>query len=389
MNLLIKNGLVLQHSNFLFKNIFIKDGRFSSIEEIDNNTADAEAQVIDAKGKFIVPGFIDIHTHGAVGEDVNNVSPSGIEKIAKYFASQGTTSWLMSILTDRPSQINLSIKSFNEYIKLEKKINNLIGIHLEGPFLSPTYKGSMPEQLLKEYDQSFVLEAIKLSNNHIKYMTVAPEVPGVLDAIPFLIKKGIIVSIGHSGATYEIARKAIKNGAASSTHTFNAMGLFHQHFPGIMGAILESKTIFCEAICDGKHLHPGAIRMLIKTMGIDKVIMVTDSIMATGMPDGNYRLGVNNIIVKNGDAVLKSDRSVRAGSTLTTGNALKNMLKYSDLSLGEILQMCTLNPAKLLKIDADVGSITAGKRANFLQLDLDGSLMKTWIDGKLVWERID
>lgn len=386
MKKLIKNGLVLQGSFFKYLNIVIKDGIIDQLLSVDDGVEDCYDQVVDVQGKYISPGFIDIHTHGAVGEDVNNASADGIKRIAQFFASQGTTSWLMSILTDEKNHVRSAIDSYNEYCIAEDKINNLEGIHLEGPFLSHDYRGSMPDYLLTDYDPDFVNEIWERSNQSIKYITVAPEVTGILDAIPMLIKKDITVSIGHSGATYEISKTAIEKGASSCTHTFNAMGLFHQHFPGIMGAVLESDSIFCEAICDGRHLHPGAIRMLIKVMGIDKIVMITDSIMATGMPDGEYKLGVNDIIVEAGDAVLKKDKSIRAGSTLTTGKALKNMIKFTDFTIGEILQMLTINPARLLKIESQVGSIDVGKRANLLQLDLDGSVMKTWIDGKLVWE---
>lgn len=386
MRLLIKNGLVLQGSVFKLLNVVIKDGIINQLSAGKESAEEDYDQIIDAQGKYISPGFIDIHTHGAVGEDVNDTSAEGIKKIADFFASQGTTSWLMSILTDERAHVRDAIQSYNDYLETAGRLNNLVGIHLEGPFLSHEYRGSMPDHLLTDYDKEFVDEALEQSKQGIRYMTVAPEVPGVLAAIPYLNSKGIVVSIGHSGATYEVSREAIEKGAASCTHTFNAMGLFHQHFPGIMGAVLESDSIFCEAICDGKHLHPGTIRMLIKTMGIDKVVMITDSIMAAGMPDGEYKLGVNDIVVEDGDASLKKDRSIRAGSTLTTGQALKNMLEFTDFSIGEILQMLTINPARLLKIDSEVGSISVGKRANLLQLGLDGSVQRTWIDGKLAWD---
>lgn len=346
---------------------------------------DETVDVIDIEGKYIVPGFIDIHTHGAVNVDVNNTSVEGLNRISQFFASQGTTSWLMSILTDADSAVKHSIQAFNEYQKLPQSVNNLIGIHLEGPFLSHEYRGSMPESLLIEYDFDFIKKMQRLANGSIRYMTLAPEVPGVLKGITDIRSEGIVASIGHSGATYEIARQAIEQGVQSCTHTFNAMGLFHQHFPGVMGAVLESEDTYCEAICDGRHLHPGTIRLLIKTMGLDKVIMITDSIMAAGLADGAYKLGVNDIIVKDGDAQLK-DQAVRAGSTLTMQQALLNMLKFTSLSIGEIIQMMTLNPAKLLGIADEVGTLEVGKRANMLQLDLNGQLLRTWIDGRSIWE---
>ena len=387
MRTLIKNALVLQGNEFKYLNVVLND---DIIEEIipqkEGETLETIDQVVDLAGKYLTPGFIDIHTHGAVNEDVNNTSPAGLAKISKFFASQGTTSWLMSVLTDERASVKQAITHFNDYQAQIEKVNNLLGIHLEGPFLSEDYRGSMPLHLLQAYDPTFVPEMQALANGCVRYMTLAPEVTGVAEGIPEIQQQGVVVSMGHSGATYEVAKQAITDGVASCTHTFNAMGLFHQHHPGVMGAVLESDTIYCEAICDGRHLHPGTIRMLIKTMGLDKVVMITDSIMAAGLADGEYRLGVNHIVVKDGDARLR-DQDVRAGSTLTMQQALLNMLQFTDLSIGQILQMMTSNPARLLGIFDEYGSITVGKKANLLQLDLDGSLLKTWVDGQIVYQK--
>lgn len=190
------------------------------------------------------------------------------------------------------------------------------------------------------------------------------------------------MAIGHSGADYDTSMKAIENGAASCTHTFNAMKLLHQHFPAIMGAAMES-DIYCEAICDGRHLHPGVVRLLIKTKGIDKVVAVTDSIMAAGLPDGNYKLGVNEVVVVDGDAKLASN-GVRAGSTLTTGQALKNIMKFTGRPIEEVLQLLTVNPAKLIGVFDKKGSIADGKDADLVILDEENNVTDTFVRGKQV-----
>ena len=216
---------------------------------------------------------------------------------------------------------------------MEQKGANLLGIHLEGPFLSSEYKGAMPEYLLQKANLPLLKEYQQRAEGAIRYITVSPEVEGIPDMIPEIRKLGITVAIGHSGADYETSWDAIRKGAQSCTHTFNAMKLLHQHFPAIMGAALES-DIYCEAICDGRHLHPGTVRLLLKVKGLDRVVAITDSIMAAGLPDGKYKLGVNDVVVEDGDAKL-AENGVRAGSTLTQNVALKNLLKFTGKSLEE------------------------------------------------------
>lgn len=244
---------------------------------------------------------------------------------------------------------------------MEKHENcaNLLGIHLEGPFLAKEYKGAMPEHLLISPDEQLLREYQEKAKGNIRYITVSPEVLGVPEMIPVMKELGMTVAIGHSGADYDTAWKCIHNGAEAATHTFNAMKLLHQHFPAIMGAVLES-DVYCEAICDGRHLHPGTVRFLIKAKGLDRVVAVTDSIMAAGLPDGEYMLGVNEVIVEDGDAKLKYGGS-RAGSTLTTGKALKNLIAFTGRPLEEVVPMLTRNPAKLLNVYDRIGSIAQAR----------------------------
>ena len=229
-------------------------------------------------------------------------------------------------------------------------------------------------ELLKEYQ--------KAADGNIRYITVSPEVKGVPEAIKGMTDLGMKVAIGHSGADYDTSWKCINEGAVAATHTFNAMKLLHQHFPAIMGAVLES-DIYCEAICDGRHLHPGTVRFLLKMKGLDKVIAITDSIMAAGLPDGEYMLGVNPVIVKDGDAKLKYGDS-RAGSTLTTGCALKNLIKFTGRSLEEILPLLTCNPAKMLDVYDRIGSLDTGKDADVVILDEEYSVIDTFVKGRKI-----
>lgn len=376
---IIKNGQVYRDGHFVEEDILIEDGVFRLFGK---GLKKDDATVIDASGKQIVPGFFDIHTHGGKHVDFNHANPEDLQTVSRFFASQGTTYALMSLVTDEIPQIKRCIESFKQYQRDENSV--IRGIHLEGPFLSHEYRGSMPDHLLIDFDASLLADLCEQAEGAICYITVAPEVPGVLEAIPYMRSLGIHVSIGHSAATYRQASDAIDKGARACTHTFNAMRLFHQHEPAIMGAVLEDDRVYCEAICDGLHLHPGTIQLLLAKKGWDKVIAITDSIMAAGLPDGYYKLGVNDVVVINGDAQLVHEK-VRAGSTLTTIQALRNICQFTHSPLEKVLPLLTENPAKMLGVYEQVGSIDYGKAADFLLLNPNLSIAQTFIGGKVVY----
>lgn len=377
MRTIFKNGNFYLNHGFVKGDLLAEDG---VVLEVGAKMSGDGAEVADLEGKTVVPGFIDIHTHGAVGVDVNAADAEGFEKISRFFASQGTTSWLCSVLTDTREQTLWSIDQYRQWKTGEHQGAELLGIHLEGPFLAAEYKGAMPEHLLRKPDMELLKEYQDAADGDIRYITVSPEVEGVVDFIPQIKSLGIQVAIGHSGADYDTAQKAIRNGALGATHTGNAMKLLHQHFPAIWGAVLEDDDVYCETICDGRHLHPGTVRFIIKMKGLDRVVAITDSIMAAGLPDGNYKLGVNDVVVEDGDAKLASN-GTRAGSTLTTGQALKNVLAYTGRSLQEIIPMFTENPARLIGVYDRIGSLNPGKMANFVVLDEECSVTRTYVRG--------
>lgn len=380
MDQYIINGQVYIDGIFQEKVIGIENGQIRVLPQ--GQQPEDGAKVYNAEGKKVVPGFIDVHSHGAVGVDVNAATAEELEKIGHFMATQGTTSWLCSVLTDTKEQTLWCIDEFKKHKEMEGNGANLLGIHLEGPFLAKEFKGAMPEHLLRDADVELLKEYQEAAEGDIRYLTVSPEIDGIVDAIPAIKDLGIVVAIGHSGADYDTSMKAIENGAASCTHIFNAMKLLHQHFPAIMGAALES-DIYCEAICDGRHLHPGVVRLLLKTKGLDKVVAITDSIMAAGLPDGNYKLGVNDVVVVEGDAKLASN-GVRAGSTLTTGQALKNIMAFTGRPLEEVLKLLTENPAKLIGVFDKKGSIAEGKDADIVVLDEENQVTDTFVMGKQI-----
>lgn len=376
----VTGGRVYADGKFKDADLLLENGRIGAV--VCHGTPVSGDEIYDARGHYVVPGFVDIHTHGGCGVDVNAASKDDFEKIGRFFAGCGTTSWLCSILTDTPEQTFYCIQQAMAHRADHKNCADLMGIHLEGPFLAKEYKGAMPEHLLLKPDLELLAAYQKAADGNIRYITVSPEVEGIAEAIPEIRQMGIAVAIGHSGADYETAWQCIRNGAVSATHVLNAMKLLHQHYPAIMGAVLES-DIYCEAICDGRHLHPGTVRFLIKIKGIDRMIAVTDSIMAAGLPDGAYKLGVNEVVVEGGDAKLKSN-GTRAGSTLTTGQALKNLITFTQRPLEEILPMLTMNPARAVGMDERIGSLDVGKDGDVVILDKDYNVKDTFVKGELI-----
>lgn len=369
------NGRVYVDGRFQDTDLLVEDGRIAGF----GGRAD---ETVDLGGRLLVPGFLDLHTHGGDGVDVNAATAEDLAKIGRFFARNGTTGWLCSILTDTEEQTLWCIGQAKAAMAAPITGARLMGIHLEGPFLSTEYKGAMPEHLLQKGNAALFRKYQDAAGGAVRYLTVSPEVAGVVDMIGEL-SGHVTIAIGHSGADYETACAAIDKGAACCTHTFNAMGLFHQHRPGIMGAVLE-RPVMCEAICDGRHLHPGAVRMLLACKGYDRVVAITDSIQAAGLPDGHYKLGVNDVVVVDGDAKLASN-GVRAGSTLTTGQALKNLVQFTGESVEKVLPLLTSNPARLIGMDYRKGSIAPGKDADLAVLDDQLNVTATYVAGQCVF----
>jgi N-acetylglucosamine-6-phosphate deacetylase len=377
--------MIIKNAKILIDKTWIKGSiQFdTTINMISKDEIKSEEKIIDATNMYLLPGFIDVHTHGAINIDVNHLKGvDEVDALSLFYASHGTTSFLSSVMSDSVEITSSVIKILKTSIEKKTIGASLLGIHLEGPFISKEYKGAMDERFLCDADSSLLDHYIDLSNNNIKYITVAPEVNKVNE----LIKKysnQIVFSIGHSGATYELCMDAINNGANSITHMYNAMKLFHQHYPSVVGAALES-DVYCEAICDGFHLAPATIRLLLKVKGLERIVAITDSMMAAGLKEGTYQLGPNTVCVKNGDAKLLD--GVRAGSTLTLDVALLNLIRFTKKTIEELIPLFTVNPAKMLNIFDKKGSIAIDKDADLILLNNDLKVEKTFVNGKLVFD---
>ena len=395
----VSNGIVkgIKMKKFVIRDdsgndIIINDDKiFAIVKANDKSKREVD---FDASNMYVLSGFIDIHTHGADGVDVNDADVEGLKKISRFFAKQGVTGWFCSILTDTKERTLRQIrvaKALIDEIEESKKNGGykdgakLLGIHLEGPCLSVEYKGAMPEHLLmKEADLDTFREYQEVAGGNIKYITIAPEIKNAIDIIPKLKELGMVVSIGHSAAGYDVAKKAVNMGAEAATHLGNAQRLFHQHDPAIWGVALE-ENCYVETICDGLHLHPGSVRLYLKAAGWDRVVAITDCIMATGLPDGKYKLGINDVEVVNGDAKLMTTK-VRAGSTLTLNRAMKNICSYTNATPQKVVKLMSENPAKLMSLHTK-GSIEKNKDADLVILDGDMNVVLTMVGGNVVYKR--
>ena len=376
---ILTGGPVFTGGELVNTEVLVVDERIAAIGD---SLPREGCEVLNLEGNILSPGFIDVHTHGGDGVDINAADYQQLAKLSRFFASQGVTGFLASILTDTEEATMRAISAVCEFMDKPLPGAKCLGIHLEGPFLCQKYKGAMPPELLREGDASLFRRYQRKAQGRVRYMTVAPEVPGVLDMLEDL-RGECVMAIGHSDADYETAREAIRRGVCSCTHTFNVMSLFHQHRPAVMGAVLES-DVYCEAICDGRHLHPGTVRMLLKCKGWDKVVAITDSMQAAGLPDGDYMLGINPVTVTDGDAKI-SGTDIRAGSTLTLAQAVRNISDSTGEGPEKVLPLLTANPAKLIGEFHRRGDIAVGKDADFVVLSPELDVLATCSAGKFVY----
>ena len=376
---ILTGGPVFTGGELVNTEVLVVDERIAAIGD---SLPREGCEVLNLEGNILSPGFIDVHTHGGDGVDINAADYQQLAKLSRFFASQGVTGFLASILTDTEEATMRAISAVCEFMDKPLPGAKCLGIHLEGPFLCQKYKGAMPPELLREGDASLFRRYQRKAQGRVRYMTVAPEVPGVLDMLEDL-RGECVMAIGHSDADYETAREAIRRGVCSCTHTFNVMSLFHQHRPAVMGAVLES-DVYCEAICDGRHLHPGTVRMLLKCKGWDKVVAITDSMQAAGLPDGDYMLGINPVTVTDGDAKI-SGTDIRAGSTLTLAQAVRKISAFTGEGPEKVLPLLTANPARLIGEFHRRGDIAVGKDADFVVLSPELDILATCSAGKFVY----
>ena len=369
-----KNIKTLLEDHYEFCDVVISDGKFLSVKKSDNTDSTYE-------DKIMIPGFIDEHTHGGDGKDFTTCKDiNDIEHILKFYISHGVTSVLPTLLTERDEIV---FKQLELIYKASLKNPIIKGVHLEGPFLCKEYKGAQLESCLQKPSVEKVKTFIEKSHGLLKLMTIAPENDGSEETIKYLVSQGVRVSLGHSAASFDDCTRALKAGASDITHIFNAMKGIHQNHPSILSAALYYDDFYCEVILDGIHVKPEMVEFVRKIKGNDKVIGVTDSLMAAGLPDGNYFIGETPITVKDHDCVI-TETGVRAGSTLDMKRAFDNVKKFCNLDDVVASHICSLNCAKMLGIEDKVGSIKEKKNADFLILNKNYEIEEVYINGEKV-----
>jgi N-acetylglucosamine-6-phosphate deacetylase len=350
--------------------ILIRDGVIESAGPRSSITLPTGAQEIIAMDQIAAPGFIDVHIHGAGGHDVMESTDEALNAISSMVGSRGTTAFVATTVTADPNAICKSSEGIARYIAQQhcnsRPAAEILGIHFEGPFISPERRGVHPPEWIRLPNTELLDKFVTAAQGNALILTIAPELLGAMPCIDAAHKSGMVVGIGHTDATYEQTRVALARGARHAIHTYNAMRPFSHRDAGVIGAVLTSPEITAELIADGVHVDETAMRLLLQAKGVGGVILISDGISATGMPDGTYTLGGFEVTVSGG--VCRNLEGKLAGSTLTLDRALRNITGLGA-SLGDALQMLTFNPAKLLGIEHKKGVLHANADADVILLN--------------------
>ncbi|MFQ8704501.1 MAG: N-acetylglucosamine-6-phosphate deacetylase [Thomasclavelia sp.] len=372
----IINGKVILKDKVINANVYV-EGEY--ICEISQRLPDNE-QVIDAKGRYVSPGFIESHSHGRNGSDFMYPSFEDLNTITSNFIKSGVTGILATTMTMSKEDTYTAIKNIAENID-KVSGSKILGIHMEGPFFNLKYKGAQPEEYMIDPTITNYKSLIGEFGYLIKKISLAPELKNADKLIEYLVNEGVVVSLGHTDATYQQAINGIKAGATSGTHTFNAMTPLTHRNPGVVGAIMESDEVYAELILDGIHVSYPAAKVLLKAKGLDKVVLITDSMEASGLDDGEYKIGNQAVYVKDNSARLES--GTLAGSVLAMNTAVKNAYQNLGLTIYEAVKLASYNPAKNLNL-IDLGELAINKKADIIMFDEEINIDFVMIDGKVL-----
>ncbi|WP_368974745.1 N-acetylglucosamine-6-phosphate deacetylase [Caldifermentibacillus hisashii] len=351
--------------------VLIEGEKIKEVGPVSNMPTSFSGEVLSyPKTMTIVPGFIDVHIHGAGGADAMDATPDALNKIAQHLVKEGTTAFLATTMTQSKQAIEAALKNAGEFIhSTENRTGQaeIIGIHLEGPFIHPKRKGAQPEEFILLPSPSQFDEWQELSQNTIRIVTLAPDQENGIALVKHLAEHGVIASIGHSDANFQDVVAAVEAGASHVTHLFNGMRGLHHREPGTAGGALLLKELTVELIADGIHVHPKMIDLVFRLKDLDHAVLITDSMRAKWLPDGESELGGQKVFVSDGKATLED--GTLAGSILKLNQGVKHVMKFANLTLPEVVKLVTMNPAKELGLHHRKGSIEAGKDADLVVLN--------------------
>lgn len=372
-------NLYVEGKGIVKSSVTFKNGKIVSFDENQDSLTLSDNLIV-------VPGFIDKHIHGANNSDTMYGTIKDLKNICVTIASEGVSTFLPTTMTQTKENIDKALKNIKEYIETENKEGSFVlGAHLEGPFISKKHKGAQVESCIIPCNVEDFKHFQEVSGNNIKEVTLAYEENGK-ELSNYLYNHGIIASIGHTDATAIQVIEASQNGVTSATHTYNAMKGLHHREAGTVGGVMICNSIYSELICDLVHVCKEAIQVLYKTKGQDKICLITDGIEAKHLPDGNYSLGGQPVIVKGKEARLAD--GTLAGSTLKMNVAIKNIIDVLGIDLCKAIDLATINPARNLGIEKTKGSIAIGKDADFAVIDKDLNVYMTVSNGRVIYNRL-
>ncbi|MDF2790314.1 MAG: N-acetylglucosamine-6-phosphate deacetylase [Neobacillus sp.] len=388
--------LLLVHGNAVLENelaksiyIFIENEKIQQIGPIHSLPSDLNnvKKIEIAEDHTVVPGFIDVHIHGAAGADTMDATINALETMAKALPAEGTTSFLATTITQKHEKIETALINAADYLKGHNDSGkaDVLGVHLEGPFINKKRAGAQPMEYIMDPDIELFKHWQELAEGSIKLVTVAPELENGISFVTYLHETGVIASIGHSDAVYEEMEKAVQSGAKQVTHLFNGMRGIHHREPGVAGSALLFNELMVELIADGIHVRPEVMKLVINAKGTEGCILITDAMRAKCLKNGVYDLGGQDVSVADGKALLAD--GTLAGSILKMNDSIKNILETAEITLSQAVQMASVNPARQLNVYDRKGSISVGKDADITILSNEYQVDMTFCRGEIAFKK--
>jgi len=386
MKTLLKNVRAVQPDRIVDDAQILVDG--DRIEAVNSSTGSNAERTIDLNGETIFPGFIDVHIHGAVGIDTLEADHEDLQRVSTFLAGKGVTGWMSTLVPGRVDEYKRAIHGMHEAIRSQRERvvgARVLGVHYEGPFVNSSQCGALHVEYFRTYRNDSDLSELPTvpDENAVHMMTLAPEVEGAIELVSVLKSKGWVASLGHTRASLELLNAALAAGAQHMTHFMNAMSPLHHREPGPIAWGLARDEVTIDIIADGIHLDPYILNLLVKVKGASGISLISDAIAAAGKGDGNYQIWGETINVSNGRTSNKHGSI--AGSVITMLDAVR-MMRSLGVSDVDVARMASLNPARLLRIDTECGSLEEGKHADLVAVDTEGNVTLTMIGGEIVFQ---